>query len=122
MKEKKLKILTNILGSFYKSRNEYLFQCPYCNHHKRKFSINLEKGYFKCWVCDTRGKNLYRIVRKFGDHHQKQTWRSFTAQTDYSKLEDMFGAPLETTNQVVELPGEFISLANKDIPPTGVSG
>ena len=24
---------------------EYLFKCPCCDHHKRKFSVNLDNGY-----------------------------------------------------------------------------
>ena len=81
-------------------------------------SVNLDKGYFKCWVCDTRGKNVYRIIRKFGDHHQKKEWNSLTAQIDYTQLEDIFGESIEA-KQVGDLPKEFVSLANRDIPPTG---
>lgn len=81
-------------------------------------SVNLEKGFFKCWVCDTRGKNLYRLVRKFGDHHHKKEWSSLTAQIDYTQLEDLFGEN-EIIKQTLDLPREFVSLANKDIPPTG---
>jgi len=81
-------------------------------------SVNLDKGYFKCWVCDTRGKNVYRIIRKFGDHHQKKEWSALTAQVDYTQLEDIFGESVEV-KQVIDLPKEFVSLANRDIPPTG---
>ena len=81
-------------------------------------SVNLEKGFFKCWVCDTRGKSLYRLVRKFGDHHHKKEWSSLTAQIDYTQLEDLFGEN-EIIKQTLDLPREFVSLANKDIPPTG---
>tara|TARA_B100000749_G_scaffold32801_1_gene22789 strand:+ start:277 stop:1209 length:933 start_codon:yes stop_codon:yes gene_type:complete len=118
MKEKKLKILSAVLGDYYHSRDEFLFRCPYCQHHKRKMSVNLEKGFFKCWVCDTRGKSLYRLVRKFGDHHHKKEWSSLTAQIDYTQLEDLFGEN-EIIKQTLDLPREFVSLANKDIPPTG---
>ena len=81
-------------------------------------SVNLDKGYFKCWVCDTRGKNVYRIIRKFGDHHQKKEWNTLTAQVDYTQLEDIFGESVET-KQVIDLPKEFVSLANRNVPPTG---
>ena len=118
MKETKLKILTNVLGGSYRTKNEYLFTCPYCEHHKRKFSINLEKGYYKCWVCDTRGKNLYRVIRRFGTHHDKSQWRSLTSEIDYNQLEDLFAEKVEE-KQILEMPEGFVSLANKDVPPTG---
>ena len=85
MKDKKLKILTNVLGPFYRTNNEFLFKCPYCDHYKRKFSVNLDKGYYKCWVCDTRGKNLYRVVRRFGANHDKVQWRELTSEVDFGE-------------------------------------
>ena len=118
MKEKKLKILTNVLGTGYRTNNEYLFKCPYCDHHKRKFSVNLDKGYYKCWVCDTRGKNLYRVVRRFATNHDKAQWREFTSEIDFDKLEDLFAEKIEE-KQIVEMPEGFITLTNKDVPPTG---
>ena len=63
----KLKLIKDILGKGYASGEEHLFHCPYCKHHKRKFSVNIEKNFFKCWICDTRGRNIRRIVRSFGD-------------------------------------------------------
>lgn len=118
MKDKKFKILSSILGSYYRSNNEFLFYCPYCKHHKKKFSVNIDKGFYKCWVCDTRGKNLYRVVRRFGDHHQKSQWLELTAEIDYDKLEEFFSEKIEE-KQILEMPEGFISLANRDVPPTG---
>ena len=110
--------MTEILGSYRRSRNEYLFHCPYCDHHKKKLSVNLEKNVYKCWVCDTRGTNLQRVVRRFGTYKHRQRWSQFEAQIDYSLLETLFDIPKEE-EQKVDLPKEFISLANKNIPPTG---
>jgi DNA primase len=118
MKDKKLKILTNVLGSSYRTNNEFLFKCPYCDHHKRKFSVNLDKGYYKCWVCDTRGKNIYWVIRRFGTNHDKAQWRNFTSEIDFDQLEDFFAEKIEE-KQVLELPEGFVTLTNKDVPPTG---
>ena len=118
MKEKKLKILTNVLGAGYRTNNEYLFKCPYCDHHKRKFSVNLDKGYYKCWGGDTRGKNIYRIVRRFGTNQDKAQWREFTEAIDFDKLEDLFAEKIEEKH-ILEMPEGFISLANREMPPTG---
>jgi DNA primase len=118
MRDKKLKILADVLGVSYRSNNELLFRCPYCEHHKKKFSVNLDKGYYKCWVCDTRGKNIYRVIRRFGTYHNKSQWLQLTSEIDYNKLEDFFTEKSEE-KQVLEMPDGFVSLANKDIPPTG---
>ena len=118
MKDKKLKILTSVLGSHYRTNNEFLFKCPYCDHHKRKFSVNLDKGFYKCWVCDTRGKNLYWVVRRFGTNYDKSQWRELTSEVDFDKLEDLFAEKVEE-KQILEMPEGFVSLANKDVPPTG---
>mgnify|MGYP003111751019 FL=1 len=118
MKAKKLKILTNVLGHSYRSNNEHLFACPYCKHHKRKFSVNIEKGYYKCWICDTRGKNIYRVIRRFGTHTDKSQWRELTTEINFDQLEDFFGEKVEE-KQILDMPPGFISLASKDIPPTG---
>jgi len=118
MEERKLKILVEILGAYRRARNEYLFFCPYCDHHKPKLSINIEKNVYKCWVCDSRGNNIRRIVRRFGEYKHRQEWSRFEAQVDYSLLEDPFGEVV-IPEEPVELPEDFISLANKDMPPTG---
>jgi len=118
VKDKKLKILTSVLGSHYRTNNEFLFKCPYCDHHKRKFSVNLDKGFYKCWVCDTRGKNLYWVVRRFGTNYDKSQWRELTSEVDFDKLEDLFAEKVEE-KQILEMPEGFVSLANKDVPPTG---
>lgn len=78
----------------------------------------MDKGYYKCWVCDTRGKNIYRVIRRFGSSHDKAQWREFTDTVDFDKFEDLFAEKVEE-KQVVEMPEGFVSLANKDIPPTG---
>jgi DNA primase len=118
VRDKKLKILTEILGRPYKAREELLFHCPYCKHHKRKFSVNLEKNAFKCWVCDTRGKNIFRVIRRFGEHRHKALWGDLTGEIEFDRLEDLFSTE-EPVKETLELPEGFVSLANKDIPPTG---
>ena len=110
---KKLKILADILGSFYRSGSEYLFNCPSCDHHKRKLSVNIDKNAFKCWICDWSGSNLYRVVRKYGTFPQKNEWKSFediVEVSDFSK--DLFAKeePHEIL-QRVDLPKEFTTLA-----------
>jgi len=117
MIEEKRKIVTQILGSYYQKGDEHLYHCPFCNHHKKKMSVNFANGYFKCWVCDQRGKNIYRIVRRFGDYQQRQKYRELQGLVDLSDFEEMFK---EYNNiqekQVLEMPEGFVSLCNKDLP------
>ena len=115
MIEDKRKIVTQILGSYYQKGDEHLYHCPYCNHHKKKMSVNFANGYWKCWVCDQRGKNIYRIVRKFGTYQQRQKYLELQGRLDLNEFDDLFK---ELNNieekQVIEMPKEFISLCNKD--------
>ena len=75
--ERRIEILKDVLGHYGRSNDEYLFKCPQCNHHKRKFSINLDKNVFKCWVCDWSGRDIYRIVRRYADYESKYYWWEF---------------------------------------------
>ena len=115
--EEKIKIIHQIFGSSRRSRDEHLFSCPFCNHHKKKLSINFGKGYWKCWVCDVRGKNVYRLVRKFGTYQQRQKWLELEGRLDLNEFENIFA---EMNNlkeeQVIDLPDGFISLCNKRLP------
>ena len=115
--EQKRKIITDILGSYKRLGNEHLYHCPYCKHHKKKLSVNFAIGAFKCWVCDTRGKNLYRIVRKFGNYEQRQKFLELQGRLDLSEFDNLFQEMNnEEIAQTVELPKEFISLCNKRLP------
>jgi len=114
----KLRILEEILGNNYRSNDEYLFFCPFCKHHKRKMSINISKNTYKCWICDSRGKNIYTLVRKFGNHFQKQKWQSFEENVDILDFDNIFEEKEEETIQRISLPKEFISLANKNLSLT----
>ena len=113
----KRKIITDILGYYRKLGDEHLFFCPFCEHHKKKMSINFSRGVFKCWVCDARGKNAYRIVRKFGSYEQRQKWLELEGRLDLSEFDKLFSALNEEEfEQVIDLPEEFVSLCNRHLP------
>jgi len=111
------KILGESLGNYIDKGSELLFRCPSCNHHKRKFSVNLDKNVFKCWICDYYGRNLRRVVRRFGSYTQLQKWDAITDRSDISKFADLFVEDSsDEDKEKVELPSEFVSLANKNLP------
>jgi len=115
--EEKRKIITDILGSYRRLGNEHLYHCPYCGHHKKKMSVNFVLNAFKCWVCDTRGKNIYRMVRKFGNYNQRQKFLELQGRLDLSEFDNLFKELNdEEVEQTVDLPKEFISLCNKRLP------
>jgi DNA primase len=117
MIEDKRKIVTQVLGSYYQKGDEHLYHCPFCNHHKKKMSVNFAKQSFKCWVCDQRGKNIYRLVRKFGNYQQRQKYLELQGRLDLNEFEDLFKElNNEEEKQQIDLPEEFISLCNKDLP------
>ena len=119
--ERKVKLLRSVLGGFYNKGDEYIFQCPKCDHHKRKLSINFVKGAFKCWVCDWSGRNMYRIIRQFGTTDQRYEWKGLTQQIEVEKFADKLFGPKEQQQQdKISLPNHFISLANKNLPNTSL--
>ena len=85
-KKEAKKILNETLGNHIDKGDELLFTCPSCTHHKRKFSINLDKHVYKCWVCDYRGRNIRRVVRRFGTYLQLQKWDAISNQSDLEKI------------------------------------
>lgn len=118
MEKEKLAIIKGVLGSYYFSGGEHLFFCPYCNHHKRKLSINLDINAYKCWVCDSHG-NVRKIVNRYGTYSQKAEWRKLSNTVDISEFDNIFSSQKETEQpQWLELPEGFIFLGNKKLPPS----
>ena len=114
MKEK-LSILFNILGKSYMSSDEHLYACPYCGHDKHKFSVNVEKNVYKCWICDARGKNIYRIIRRFGSFSQQEKWKELSGtKEDLNEFENLFEIEVihEKKEEIIEIPEGFISLTS----------
>ena len=120
----KFSIISNILGRHYKSGSEHLFSCPYCKHHKYKFSVNIEKNVYKCWVCDARGKNLYRIIRRFGTFSQQEKWKQISGQKqNLSEFDLLFEEKIqdEEIRQILDLPKGFRSLTSRHLSKSGKS-
>ena len=119
MVEKQLRIMSDVLGAYVPRGSEYLYFCPFCKHHKPKLSVNFSKNAFKCWVCDTRGRSLWRLIRKFGDQAQKHEWVTHVAgKIDLADhdLSQIFQKKQEEPPQRIDLPPEFVPLCNKNIP------
>ena len=108
-------ILTEVLGPGYQSKDETLFHCPFCKHHKKKLSVNTIKGFFKCWVCDTKGSISY-LIKRFGSIDDRHDWAVLDQEVDFSTMDLIFNQPEEKLPPV-KLPPEYICLAKKGLPP-----
>ena len=111
----KVKIISDILGRARKQGTEYLYTCPYCNHHKKKFSVNYDINVYKCWICDHRGRDLRRVVRRFGSFTQLKEWDKISGVVDFANVEFDLFAEDEPVEQIqrISLPKEFKTLTGK---------
>ena len=119
----KIKIINDILGSYRKQRDEYLYSCPFCESSsgKQKMSINFSKNFAKCWSCDWRAKNIYRIVRRFGTYDQRQKYLLLDGRLDLTEFDNFFAEINdEEIKQTISLPDEFVSLCNKNLPSSSM--
>ena len=116
----KLNIIKQALGHSYRSGGEFLFHCPFCNHHKPKLSLNVEKNVYKCWVCDASGRNIRRLVKKFGNWSLLKEWDRFSRKIDFSEFDEklLFEISDEEEQQVVQLPKEYQALHKREVPLT----
>jgi hypothetical protein len=108
-----LNILKSSLEYAYTARNEHLFYCPFCEHHKPKLSINIDKGYH-CWVCDKSGKNIYYLLRRFATFDNQQEWLRNTNEEIITDLEELIigTEKKEFVKQKIDLPSEYRGLWN----------
>ena len=113
----KIQILRDAFGSYYKSKNEYLFKCPFCEHHKKKLSINLKSNVYKCWVCDSKGKSIQYLIKRFASRTALKEWQLLDEKVDMSLADNLFDVPREE-EQTIKLPSEFVCLANGNLPLT----
>jgi len=116
--QEKLKILTSFLGPYTRSGGEVLFSCPFCKHHKKKLSVNIHKNVFKCWICDANGKSLSKLVRKFGNTDARFKWSKFEDRIEIGDFDNLFEDQKPELEVLINLPANFVSLANKSLPIT----
>lgn len=105
-----LGLLHSLLGKSKPStKGNYAFHCPFCKHHKPKLEIDPKTGFYHCWTCEpaTKGRNLITLLKKL-----QATPAQITEMRSY--FPDGKGTLEDKTYTPVELPKEFISLANTD--------
>jgi len=115
---RKTYILKGILGNHTRSSDEILFYCPFCKHHKKKLSVNLKKNAWKCWVCDTSGKKIFSLIRRFGDQKDITEWLKLdkTIKIDDfdQRILEMFAKKGEKTISL-DLPTDYLFLGRENL-------
>ena len=111
--KKRLRVLKQVFGDYEYSSKEFLFHCPKCKHHKRKLSVSLDKNVFKCWICDYAGRNVDRLIRRYGDIQDQREWLSFKPKIKLSEFDKILAEVVEEEEtHVVELPKEFTTMTS----------
>lgn len=108
----KLKLLKRALGRCWTNEEEHQFHCPKCNHHKLKLSVNIDKGVFKCWICDYSGTKISPLIRRFAPSYYAD-WRLLEGEVDLDKYDTIFAEQEELPPQVIDLPENFQTLTGK---------
>lgn len=66
MYTKLINLLESQLGSCYPPKQgqkpDAKFNCPLCHHYKKKLYVNLENGWWHCWVCESKSKNPRKLL------------------------------------------------------------
>ena len=93
--------LDNILGSHrIAQRSEYLWNCPFCSHHKPKLAVNIETGNWHCWVCSSKGRTLFGLLKRMGIKDKFKELSAILGQAPKITVDDS----IET---VLVLPSEY---------------
>lgn len=87
--------------------------CPFCKHKNRKklkLVVHLEKGFYHCWLCDVKGSNITKIVKKYNPSMFEESIKIFKKTRSSSGLFDE--EILQIKDEHVEIPRGFKLLAN----------
>lgn len=92
------------------SKGNYAFKCPFCSHHKNKLEVSLrttakKENFWHCWVCDAKGKTIRALFKQAQASPDK--FKDLSLLIQPTAVNDN-----STSNEVIVLPAEFISLTN----------
>ena len=65
-------LLESVLNKSKTTSNDNVaFNCPFCNHHKKKLEIDIVTQHWHCWVCNAAGRKLAVLFRKLNVQREK---------------------------------------------------
>ena len=109
-------ILESYLGTptSHKKSGEFSFNCPNCNHYKKKLQVNINSQAWKCWICDTefKGRSISLLLKRID-----------ASQTDIIKVKNIYqetGTSYGSNDKAVphlRLPQEYKPLHIKQNTP-----
>ena len=103
MKEDRLVyLLESLLGRSKTARggDEAVFNCPNCNHKKKKLTLNKLTQKFQCWVCGFKGARALQLLKfikapytAFQELKDIDSQYNFKASTQVVKSKDQLKLP-----------------------------
>lgn len=91
------------------------FRCPTCQHKdKLKLVVHLEKEFWHCWVCGSKGRSINSLLRKFSPAKSKE-WQSRFLPPELKWSEQ------KEEKVKVTMPDSFIPLVNHSSDPDFVA-
>lgn len=111
MDERLYTLLRDLLGQPENPNSQWTyFKCPFCNHHRKKFAFNVQEHKWHCWVCKTRGNNLFSLLRKLNK------WSTFKPRVEQI-VKRIKPFKKQKSPIQISLPPQYISLRDpKDFP------
>lgn len=117
---RKEELLKEKLGPYKQINKEFFYSCPNltCSSHKKnklKLSVNFEKGFYHCWVCEMSGSIRKLINRYRSDKSFIEKWSNIDASYSFSDFDFMFEKLEEKEAKIeTDLPSDFTSLINNN--------
>jgi len=65
---------------YNKNKSDMAVWCPFCNNpnqHKLKMILNLEKGVYHCWVCNSKGTSIPWVIKRLSAQHYDKSLEYF---------------------------------------------
>ncbi|HBQ59391.1 MAG TPA: hypothetical protein DD671_07150, partial [Balneolaceae bacterium] len=115
----KIKYLNGVFGKSKLQNNgiELMVPCPYCKETKKmKMNIRLDSDLWHCWVCNSKGRSLGRLIKQKNPAKVAEYFERFAKNFTYNNY-----TQLQTTIEPVTIPIGFkllmTNLNNPDALP-----
>ena len=109
MKEDRLVyLLESLLGRSKTARggDEAVFNCPNCNHRKKKLTLNKLTQKYQCWVCGFKGARALQLLKFIkGPYTAFQELKDIDSQYNFKSL-----TPVVKSKDQLKLPEGFTPL------------
>lgn len=78
-------------------------------------SVNVDKGVFKCWICDFSGTKISQLIRRYAPNYYAD-YRLLEGEVDLAKYDTIFAEHTPEPPQIIDLPENFQTLTGKKTP------